>query len=233
MTFSWVGDGDSQYTTSGTQSTSLGYGTAGDVLIAWASGRGESNDAAYTPDGSGWSELGSVIRCDYTAGPFGNRYGSFQAWWKVLDGTETTLTIYRSGGSRHRIGFAVYTSDSGETPAIIGAVADDTTGSTNVATYTPPDFTAVSNVRVVSFIFIHTDVSGYLSVPTPRGFSSSTQAADPPAGILVDKACAPGSVSMPSISAGGASRPWTSKTLALAAELPPGTDGWSVGFLKF
>ena len=236
MTFAFVesaSTADSTSTTSTVNLTGSMTPTAGDVIIVWAGGRGTVDTFTFTAD-SGWVDIGSIIRCDYPSGPSGNRYGAMHAWWKISDGTETSVTVTRSGGSIHRAGAALYRSSTTETATILGTPQDDTTGSTSLTAYTPPSPTVIRTVNLIEIVQAHTDISGTMSTDNAQGFTVRPQN---PAGSIrpvtniYDLIVTAGTHTMPTSSIGGLSRPWTSKVFCLAAELPPG--GWSVGFIKF
>jgi hypothetical protein len=237
MTFAFVESASTADSTSTTRTVNLTGSmtpTAGDVIIVWAGGRGTVDTFTFTAD-SGWVDIGSIIRCDYPSGPSGNRYGAMHAWWKISDGTETSVTVTRSGGSIHRAGAALYRSSTTETATILGTPQDDTTGSTSLTAYTPPSPTVIRTVNLIEIVQAHTDISGTMSTDNAQGFTVRPQN---PAGSIrpvtniYDLIVTAGTHTMPTSSIGGLSRPWTSKTFALAAQLPP-SSGWSVGMIQW
>lgn len=242
MTFSHLDQKSTTDTTSGSITisgsnpfTTLG---AGDAMIVWAGGRSTANTHTFAPSGGGggWTEIGAVVRCDYPSGPFGNRYGAMQAWWKIAAGTETSVTVTRSGAGVWRCGIVTFRSTASEVAEILAGPIDDTTGSTSLTDYTAPAFTAPRTLNVIEIVQAHTDISGTMSTTNDQGFTVHTQN---PAGSIrpvtnvYEKVVTAGTITMPTANIGGTSRPWVSKSFALAAQIPPASDGWSVGFLKF
>ena len=241
MTFAFNAASSTRDATSTTRTVDLtGWmsPTAGDAIIVWAGGRGTANTFSFTPSGGGggWVDIGSIVRCDFPSGPYGQRYGAMHAWFKVADGTETSVTVTRSGGNQHRAGAALFRSPLGEVAEILAGPNDHSTGSAASSTYTPPSFVAPRTLNVIEIVQAHTDVSGSMATANAQGFTAHLQG---PAGSTIpicniyEQIVTAGTITMPTSGSIGVVRPWVSKTFALAAQLPPPTGGWSVGSIRW
>ena len=239
MTFAFQTGADTSEASSNTATVTANLNGLADkdALFFWAGSRNNVNTRTFTTP-SGFTQLGSTLRTDYPSAPGGRRYSAVDLWWKRATGPESSLTATGSSGTnRIRVGYDAFRSSTGETPAIVSPCRDDSTGSTASATYTPPSYTTTRTSLVLLFVWQHPDVNGTLAVTTAQGFTVldfwNTFFGNP-IGAVLGQVLTAGTHTMPTVGdTGGFVRPWSSKTLALAAELPPGSDGWSVGFLKF
>ena len=213
---SGVGFSNQATTNSQTIAITFAAGTVGDIRLMCVQGRAANDTMDWTTP-SGWTALGAVQRTFYS-GVASNRYGAMQLFWRAGDGASETIQVTRVGGVNHKAIGVRFVSDSNETPRILAGPLDDSTGSTTATSYQPPTFTMPRTATLACFAFIHPDLSGTLTVVTANGFTSLFATGGTPAGVFsYQNAAASGATSMPTYRAGSSDRPWSSKTIALAA----------------
>ena len=239
MTFALQTGADTTEKSGNTRTVTANLGSLADkdALFFWAGSRSTANTHTFTTP-SGFTQLGSTLRTDYPSAPGHQRYSAVDLWWKRATGPESSLTATGSPGiNGMRVGYDAFRSSTGETPAIVSPCQDDSTGSTASATYTPPSYTTTRTSLVLLFVWQHPDVNGTLAVTTAQGFTVLdfwNAFSGNPIGAVLGQVLTAGTHTMPTVGAtGGLVRPWSSKTLALAAELPPPTGGWSVGSIRW